>query len=205
MRPVIMLDFDGVVADSLEVFFAEFTSACTEMGFGRLNSREAFLRLFEANLVVGLVKAGFPVWRLRRLARVFAPRIAAANRRVFPFPEMPDIVSRLARAHVVYFITSNSSDAIREFLERYSIAGVRDVLGADTETSKVKKIRSIRALHPDLMPYYVGDTKGDVLEARAAGAVAVAAAWGWHPASTLASAKPDHLLHTPADLEALFL
>lgn len=204
LNPVIMLDFDGVVADSFDVFFEEFAAACDRLGFDRLKSREDFLRLFESNVLVGLIKAGFPVFRLKKLGRAFAPRIAEANRRVQPFDGMPQIVNRLAAAYPVYFITSNTSKAILDFAERYGISGFLDVLGADKETSKVKKIRQVKAMHKDRMPYYVGDTKGDMIEAREAGAIAVAAAWGWHTLDTLCAGKPGHVLHEPADLERLF-
>ena len=204
LNPVIMLDFDGVVADSLEVFFNEFTAVCAEMGFDRLNSKEAFLRLFDGNLIAGLIKAGFPVFRLKKLARTFAPRIDEANRRVPPFDGMPGIVNRLAAAFPLYFITSNSSRAIHEFAERHGIEGFHDVLGADREPSKAKKIRCVSRLHQDRTPYYVGDTKGDMIEAREAGAVAVAATWGWHPRATLETAQPDHVLCQPGELLALF-
>lgn len=204
MKPVIMFDFDGVVADSLEVFFAEFTGVCAEMGFDRVNTREAFLALFETNLLEGLVKAGFPVWQLKKLSRAFAPRIAEANRRVQPFPGMPEIVRTLAARHPLYFITSNASATIEAFVDAHEIGGVLDVLGADKEPSKVKKIKQVRKRHPEHTPYYIGDTKGDMVEARRAGAVAVAAAWGWHPVETLAAGNPDHLLHAPAELLALF-
>ncbi len=199
-----MCDFDGVVADSFEVFFDEFLAVCAEMGFKRLHSREAFLRLFETNVLAGLVKAGFPVWRLKKLVRVFGPRIAAANARVQPFAGMPDILNRLAAAFPLYFITSNSSEAILSFTARTGVSHFRDVLGADKEPSKVKKIRQVRARHPDCPAYYVGDTKGDMVESREAGAIAVAAAWGWHPLEKLQEGAPDVVLRRPEELLELF-
>lgn len=199
-----MLDFDGVVADSFDVFFEVFSAACRELGFDGLKSREDLLRLFESNVLAGLIRAGFPVFRVRKLLKTFAPRVAEANRRVQPFDGMPETVNRLAAAYPLYFITSNSSSAVIEFAERHGIAGFIDVLGADKETSKVKKIRHVKAMHKDRTPYYVGDTKGDMLEAHEAGAIAVAAAWGWHPLDTLLEGKPGHVLDAPADLKRLF-
>lgn len=202
---IVMFDYDGVVADSFDIFYEEFTAACVEMGFNRLNSRESFLRLFEGNLIQQLIKAGFPVWKLKKLAQTFEPRIMAANRRVPPFPGMPELLAELASAMPVYVITSNATITITEFLERHAISGVRDVLGADKETSKVKKIRQVCAQLPGAHPYYIGDTKGDMLEGRTAGATTVAALWGWHPEETLREGNPDHLVRTPQELRALFL
>ena len=63
--PVIMFDFDGVVADSFEVFYTEFTGAVKDLGYEKLNSKESLLKLMEGNPIAGLVKMGFPVWRLK--------------------------------------------------------------------------------------------------------------------------------------------
>ena len=50
----------------------------------------------------------------------------------------------------------------------------------------------------------MGDTVGDILEAREAGVCTVGAAWGWHGAERLLRAAPDHLAHSPSDLLDLF-
>lgn len=199
-----MFDYDGVVADSLDVFFEEFSQACRELGFEHMNSREALLRLFETNAIAALIKAGFPLRRLRRLGQEFAPRIAAANRRVQPFTGMPEVLQALASRYPLYVITSNITATIEDFLEAYQITGVRDVLGADKERSKVKKIRSVVRAHRDARPFYIGDTKGDMLEARAARVSPVAVAWGWHPLDKLREASPDHVVHAPEELLRLF-
>lgn len=205
MPPVIMFDFDGVIADSYTVFFDAFTGVCTEMGFERLNSRESFLKLFDGNLIRQLLWMGFPVWRLKRLMRRFQPRITEANRHVQPFEGIPELLNELAAAHVVYVITSNVSNTVREFLDRFGVQGIREIIGAEIEPSKVKKIGKVMKRHPGFVPFYIGDTKGDMLEGRTAGATTVAAAWGWHPAERLREAAPDHVLYAPAELRGLFL
>jgi len=202
---VVMFDFDGVVADSLDVFYAEFSAAVRELGYTKLDSREALLRLFEGNVIANLIKSGFPVWRLKKLGKEFAPRIAAANEKVAPFEGMPELLGHIAARYPVYVITSNTTSAVESFLARHAISGVLDVLGADKEASKVKKIKAVRKLHPGLIPWYIGDTKGDMLEANAAGAISVAAAWGWHSEETLRSAKPAHVVRMPEELRQLLL
>lgn len=205
MRPVIMFDFDGVIADSYDVFFETFTAVCAEMGFDRLNSREAFLKLFEGNLLQQLLKAGFPLWRLKALVKRFEPRIAEANQKIQPFPGMPELLCELAAGHPVYIITSNVSSTVEAFCARFTIVGIRDVIGAEKEASKVKKIRAVRKLHRGHVPYYIGDTKGDMIEGKAARATTVAAAWGWHPIATLREGAPDIVVHAPDELRPIFL
>ncbi len=203
MSKVVMFDFDGVVADSLDVFQGEFMLACEALGFKGIQSEEAFLKLFEGNLLAQLVKAGFPPWRLKKLFRQLSPRVEAANARVAPFAGMPEALTAIAGQYPTYVITSNVTEAIAGFLVRYGVEGVRDTLGADIEPSKVKKIKQIRRQHPDHTPFYVGDTKGDMLEGREAGATTIGVAWGYHPEATVAEGNPDHIVRTPAELLSL--
>jgi phosphoglycolate phosphatase len=50
----------------------------------------------------------------------------------------------------------------------------------------------------------VGDSEVDVATARAAGAPSIAVSWGLRPLDVLTAAKPDYLVHTPAELGALW-
>jgi len=204
-KKLILFDFDGVIANSFEVFFREFTSACTEMGFDRLNSKEAFLNLFEGNLLFNVIKAGFPPWKLRELFHRFQPRIAKANDSVSSFEGINEMLSKLSAEYPVYIVSSNLTEAVQKFLVREQVDGIQDVLGADIETSKVKKIKRVWKKHPQAIAYYIGDTSGDVYEGKEAGAITIAVTWGWHEKERLIRAKPHHLVHTPKELEQLLL
>ncbi len=203
--PLLLFDYDGVIADSFDVYFEEFTRACSEMGYDHLNSLEAFLRLFDGNLVAQLVKAGFPMRKLRALADTFAPRIEAANARIAPFPGIVETLRQLSAAHPTLIITANSSQTVQRFLDAHTLDAVKGVLGSDTETSKVKKIRAARRMFPGHRPYYMGDTKGDMIEARRAGAIPVGVGWGWHDSERLQTARPARIVADQKALLALFL
>jgi phosphoglycolate phosphatase len=205
MGDIVLFDFDGVIADSLDIFFEVFTNVCAEMGYDRLNSKEAFLRLFEGNPIGRLLWAGFPLFRPKQLARRFRPRLEEANARVPPFPEMPETLAYIARRCPVYVVTSNVSQTIEGFLKKYQIEGIRGIAGVEHESSKVKKIRRILKQHPGSKAFYIGDTKGDMIEARRAGAIPVAVTWGWHSAATLREGNPEHVVDSPAELRALVL
>ncbi len=205
MQPLLLFDFDGVVADSFEVFSEVFRAACTEIGFHHLDSDEAILKLFEGNVPVQLLKAGFPLWRIKKLSSSLMPRIVAANRRIEAFDGMPTLLTELAQTFPTYVISSNNTDFLQAFIERHEIQGIRDVLGADKEPSKVKKIKQVCALHPDREPFFIGDTKGDMVEGRAARVVTIAVTWGWHPVETLLAGDPDHTVDSPEELRAFFM
>jgi len=205
MDPVIILDYDGVLADSFELHFAEFSRLCRKLRLHRLDSREVFRKIYEGDRLKQWLWAAVPRWLYVRLERRFRPRIEAVTRRAVPIEGMPHVVNELARRCPVYIITSNTTETTNWFLETYAITGVRDVLGADKGTGKVRKIRGVVLQHPDRTAYYVGDTKADMREARAAGALPIGAAWGYHDAHKLDEASPESIVDTPAMLRDLFL
>lgn len=202
---VVLFDFDGVVADSFEAYFTTFASICTEMGYTRINSREAFLKLSEGNPIRQLLWAGFPMFRLKRLFMQFAPRIIEAHQRIRPFAGVPEIVTEIAERYPAYVITSNTAPVVSAFLEKHGVRGIRKVLGSEITPSKVKKIRRVMRDHPKSVTYLVSDTKGDMIEARRAHAVPVAVTWGWHSVAKLHEGRPAHIVDSPAGLRALFL
>lgn len=202
--PLILFDYDGVIADSFEVYFSEFTHVCATLGFDRINSEEGFLRLFDGNLVAQLVKAGFPIRKLKKLAADFKPQIEAATARISPFPGIVEVLETLSDCYPVMIITANTTDVVQHFLDAHRLYNIKGVLGSDIETSKIKKIRMARKLFPLHTPYYIGDTKGDMLEARRAGAIPVAAGWGWHNSQRLQTAAPLHILQKKEDLIPFF-
>jgi len=51
--------------------------------------------------------------------------------------------------------------------------------------------------------WFVGDTAGDMREARLAGATPLGVAWGWHGREQLEAAGAERIADTPADLLAI--
>ncbi len=228
-----MLDFDGVIADSLEPTVLAANAVLEEHGFAHLASREAMLRLVESNWFEGLREAGVP----QRTADAIDDRVAGVVRAggLAPYAAMPGVIAHLAERHHVLIVTSNRSDIVEAFLAHWAITGVSEVLGCDKGQSKVHKIRDVvqrfaeagsgrpgtldavrsgaaagdrpngDAAAPAPESWFVGDTVGDIAEGREAGVGTIAAGWGWHTSVQLAAAAPDHLAAAPADLLALLL
>ena len=199
-----MLDFDGVIADSLEATSVVTLAALEEHGFTDLASHEAFLRLVESNWFEALRAAGVP----QQVADDIDDRMARVVQAdgIAPYVAMPDVVALLVERHPVLIVTSNRSDIVEAFLARWRIVGVGDVLGCDKGQNKVSKIRTAVGRHPEAREsWFVGDTVGDIVEGREAGVGTIAVTWGWHSAARLEGASPDHLVDTPADLLAVLL
>ncbi len=76
-----------------------------------------------------------------------------------------------------------------------------EVAGAETARSKVEKIHALLARFPGQEVYwYVGDTAGDIREAREAGVTPLGVAWGWHEPEMLVEAGAERIAASPAEL-----
>jgi phosphoglycolate phosphatase len=201
---LIMLDYDGVIVDSKNAFTTAFLAACRMCGYTGVKTPEQVVRLFDGNFFEALIHLGLSGEKIDEiLGDAFERESKKHIAKVRPFPGIQASLKALSRRNVLTVITSNVSRLVRQVFEKEGIAGVDEVVGGEVERSKVKKIQKTMSRYRDLPAYYVGDTKGDMIEGKQAGAVTVAVTWGWHTADDLAQASPDHMVYTLSALENL--
>ena len=200
MNALIMFDYDGVIVDSFEQFSSCFMKACHQNNFNELNSPGKVLALFEANVFEALLAFGLHDHSINRILETFQSDMDAYQNDLRLFDGMPDALKKISENNKIVIITSNVTGATKRVLQNNGINCFEDILGAEIEKSKVKKIRITMARYPGLPAYYVGDTKGDMIEGRKAGAITVAALWGWHAAKKLEEGAPDHFVRSPEAL-----
>lgn len=197
---LLMFDYDGVIVDSLEQFFEDFMAACAQAGFYELRNQQEALSLFDENVYKSLKLRGVDEAKINEILKNYETRVMKASSKQKLFCGMKEVLIKLCQEHKVVVVTSNLSSVPQQLFEEKGITGIEDVIGAEKEKSKVKKIERTMGKHPHLTAFYVGDTKGDILEGKAAGAKTIGVAWGWHGADKLQEASPDYLVYTPAEL-----
>ncbi len=201
MQKLFLFDFDGVLVDSLD-FYVQAVGACLEaVGTPVVQSREDYLALFEGNFYEAMAARGVDLVAFAQAAHEILPRFNYDA--LAPFPGMAPVLAALHRDHLLAVISSNGSQTIRAMLARFGYeACFQDVFGSDFLFSKVDKIaHALERFGASAdRTFYIGDTVGDVLEAREAGVKTVAVAWGWHSREKLAAAHPDYLLERPEEL-----
>lgn len=199
-----MLDYDGVVVDSLEIFSASFLEGCRRVGVHEIATQDDMLALFRGNIYESLRAAGADDAQVRRVVGGAVDTLRVALPALRPFPLMPQVLLELAEARHLVIVTSNAADLVQTFLRRHGIHGVAEVAGAEAGRSKVVKVEALLARFPGQADYwFVGDTAGDMREARLAGATPLGVAWGWHAPEVLEEAGAECIALTPADLLAI--
>ncbi|GAB4256732.1 haloacid dehalogenase domain-containing protein hydrolase [Thermincola ferriacetica] len=200
---LVMFDYDGVIVDSLAQFTNNFIRACRENGFLGLKSQEDALALFDGNVYETLARFGVDAVTINKILVRYEELAKGYLDKIRLFPGMGQALERIAEQNTIYIITSNISSVPVKVLGKHGISCFKEVLGAEKEKSKIKKIQSTIKKHPELPAFYVGDTRGDIIEGREGGASTVGVAWGWHGAQKLKEVFPDYLVETPEELAEL--
>ncbi len=202
---LVMFDYDGVIVDSLEVFTSRFTQACRENGFKEINAQKDVLSLFEGNVYETMMRRGIDEPTINSILERYEVLQGGQLADLKLFNGIGEALIRISKNHQVYVITSNLSSATIQVLNQNGIECFRDVVGAEKEKSKIKKIHNTMSLHPGIPAYYVGDTKGDMIEGKKAGTITIGVTWGWHTPQKITEGVPDHLVNTPEELADLLV
>lgn len=203
MNRLYLFDFDGVIVDSHSVYESFVISCLERMDEPLRITAEDFLEFFDDNFFESMEKRGIPIDRFLEAAATLDPVDYA---QIEIFQDMLPVLEELAQGNHLAVISSSQSQPIEAVLAR---AGANHlfgaVLGSDYLTSKTEKIHHAMEQWKKGPgeTFYIGDTTGDMREAKRAGVRSVAATWGWHPEERLRTADPDHIVRTPRDLLAL--
>lgn len=201
MQKLFLFDFDGVLVDSLAVYERRVRLCLEEIGSPAIKGRDDFLALFEDNFYEGIMKKGIDLAAFLNASRSIPTEDDCDQ--MAPFTPLLPVLMELKRDNILAVISSNVSRVINDILSRHGFNGCfKDVLGADFGYSKVEKIHHVMdsfQVGKD-RTYYIGDTTGDIKEARAAGVKTVAVTWGWHSKEKLETVSPDYLIEAVAEL-----
>ena len=201
MEKLFLFDFDGVIVDSLDVYERRVKLCLKKIGQPVVRSRADFLELFEDNFYEAVIRKGIDLVEFMNASKSIPTHDDYDQ--MTPFTQLFPVLEELKKNNTLVVISSNISRVINAILSRHQFNGCfREVLGADFGYSKTEKI--LHAIDVFRMEkdstYYIGDTSGDIKEARLAGIKTVAVTWGWHSREMLEKVNPDYLIDAPEAL-----
>lgn len=206
-KTTLIFDFDGTLADTLDVLYQAANHFAERYGYSPITSRGQldYLRGLSARQIISLLEIP---WRsLPRLTLDIRRYIQDDMTGVPLYPGIKDALYALrdkgytlgvmtsnARKNVNICLNSNDCD-IFEF-----ICTSRFVLN---KSRSLKRVLKRRGLNPK-NTYYIGDESRDIDAAKKSGLQSVAVTWGFNNKEQLVSNKPYLVLDSPDDLNAVF-
>jgi len=204
---LIIFDFDGVLADTLDDMLNFAQAVCVELGYDRIPIPADLDALETMSFVEYGKQLGIPP----HLAGEFATRcLQRFIDKPYPpkiFAGMAQVVEQLSPRHTLAIVTGNTTRAVENFLSENNIRQfVSAVFAVDQPGSKVEKIMKAKSqlTTENEAVYYVGDAVSDVHAARQVEVKSVAVSWGHQSLSKLINAQPDHIVHAPREIIELF-
>jgi pyrophosphatase PpaX len=208
--PVILFDLDGTLIDSGPIIIASMRHASVTV-LGREPDEEAVRAAIGGQGLVSQMRDLDPD-RVDELIDVYRAHNEPLHATLETFAGIPELLRELsARGHMLGIVTAKRRSTVQLAFDRFPfLAELTDVLVGSDDTERHKPdpdpvLEALRRLGaaPD-EAVYIGDSPFDIRAGLAAGARAIAVAWGGiHSDERLLAEEPDALVQHPEEILAL--
>jgi phosphoglycolate phosphatase-like HAD superfamily hydrolase len=201
---LILFDYDGVLADTLDDLIQFGQIACDKLGVKHLVTKDdlnnlevmSFSTFGRACQVPEHLNADFVEISLTLFAEKETPPHIFAG--------MSDVIRYFSRDHKMGVVTTNSSQNVSAFLAQHGLASdIHAIYGVDTAGTKAQKI--VMAQHQFLENqkenvFMIGDSLSDIRAAKEAMVTSIAVTWGHQSVEILQRGKPNYVVSKPQHL-----
>lgn len=207
MSKVLIFDFDGVLANSIDPMLEYAQQVCQELGYLRVPTQEDLEVLEKMEFSEYGLQLGIPQDKVDEFV---SRNIDLFNNRDEPLaivPKMDRVVVKLANSSTLAMVTGNSHVVVNKFLQAYKLKGVfQQILSVEDKGNRVEKILRLKALYdyPAGEFYFIGDSVSDIRAAHEAGINSVAVGWGHQSIQKLKKENPHLTVVKPVDLLDMF-
>lgn len=200
---IILFDFDGVLADTLEDALNFGREAAAQVGFER-NPTPADLDALETMAVPDYGRQlKIPTQYIDEFADHYLQMFTQKPSPPKMFQGMEQVVLQAAKNHTVAIVTGNTTPTVQAVLKKHRLQEhVRFIIGVEQKASRAEKIKlALRELGRVEEPVYmVGDSLSDIRAARETSVKSIAVGWGHQSPARLEAANPDYLVNSPQEL-----
>lgn len=200
---IILFDFDGVLADTLEDVLTFGREACAQVGF-ECSPTAADLEALDTMTVADFGRQlKLPPESIDEFSARYLQMFSQNPTAPKLFAGMEHVVTEAAKDHTIAIVTGNTTPAVEAFLKKYQLQDyIKLVIGAEQKVPRAEKIRiALNDLGNPAGPVYmVGDSISDIRAARETSIKSIAVGWGHQSPSRLKTASPDYLVHSPQEL-----
>ncbi len=202
---LIIFDYDGVLADTLDDLLHFGQEACNELGVKHLVVKDDLSKLEVMSFSSFGQACEVPEHLIDEFVKICLHLFAQKKSPPAIFAGLSNVVRHLSVNHMIAIVTTNSSQNVNAFLVIHGLDSfIDEVYGVDTPGSKAQKISIARdhlsAGTKKESVFMVGDSLSDILAAKEAGVTSVAVTWGHQSLEYLLRGNPDYVVTSPQNL-----
>ena len=202
MTKVIIFDFDGTLADTIDILLSITNRLSAEFGF-KSATKEELAQLSNLNSWQILQYSGISIFKFPLLIRRLKAELHSELPHIQLFPGIKEVLLELKkRGFQLGIITSNSRENVLGALEKNGLQDTFTFIYSGSTFGKHKVINKwlrIENIHTEKV-VYVGDEIRDIDAARKTGIKVIAVGWGFNSPQALAAQNPDFLIEHPQEL-----
>jgi phosphoglycolate phosphatase len=202
---LVIFDYDGVLADSLDQAILASEEFCRSVSHDRAPTEETIGALEVMTYPEIARSVGLPPEQVERFSSYVFGRFLELSPSIPFFPGVEPLLRRMS-AKKLAIVSGNSGAVIRAKLASRGLAqNVSCVLGAFEPGDKAEKI-SRACEHAGIdagLACMIGDSASDIRHAKKAGAISIAATWGWQSRHMLSKERPDFIVDSVRELADL--
>jgi phosphoglycolate phosphatase-like HAD superfamily hydrolase len=196
----IIFDFDGVIFNTEDAVYRLIKKLCKKYKC-YVKDKKDFLKLYNINFYKSIAKRGVKGKKLDKFKKECEEELKHIHMHIFQ--QIPPVLKELSRHFYLAVISNNFNKVISENLRKKDLLGsFSAVVGADVVENKIDRINKcvhIFGIKPN-EALYVGDTTGDVKEAKQAKVKSMAITWGYHGRAALKKQNPDYIASRPGQI-----
>ncbi|RKZ79172.1 MAG: carotenoid oxygenase [Candidatus Parabeggiatoa sp. nov. 1] len=200
---LIIFDFDGTLADTLDVTVSILNNLSTEFGYKPASAADVkkFRHLDSRKIITSY---GISMFKLPFLLKRFRAKLKPEIHNIKPIAGISDVLEMLVtKDKLLGIVTSNSEKNVREFLKTNQLIDLFSFVDSVNHLfGKYKVIQRIlqREGFTRQEVIYIGDETRDIEAAKKIGLKVIAVAWGFNEHQVLAEHHPDFLISQPDEL-----
>ncbi|MEG4633748.1 HAD-IA family hydrolase [Microcoleus sp. AR_TQ3_B6] len=202
MTKVIIFDFDGTLADTIDILLRITNRLSGEFGF-KSATKEELAQLSNLNSWQILQYSGISIFKFPLLIKMLKAELRSEIPNIQLFPGIKEVLLDLKKlGFQLGIITSNSRENVLASLEKNGLQDTFTFIYSGSTFGKHKVInRWLKTEHVNAKEVvYVGDEIRDIEAARKTGIKVMAVAWGFNSQEALGAHNPDFLIKRPQEL-----
>jgi len=198
-RKIILLDFDGVIADSYDVAFK-----INKIIDNRIKNEKDFQKLFNGNINDWTKDSSCTKEEIRIINDNFFAKYIPQMKKVKIFSGIKDVLMGLSKKYTLLIISSTIISPIHDLLKRNNVHSYfDDIVGSNfVDANKTERMKMVLKKYEvetkDCI--FVTDTLGDIKEATNVGIDSIGVAWGFQERENLLKGKPFAIAEKPKEL-----
>lgn len=202
MKPFLLFDFDGTLADSFG-FGVEIVNRLAP----QLGLREFTAEDIETARSMSIPKAlqtlKIPLFKVSRAIPMILSEFRHHVGEMQSFEGIREMLNELQNMGIqMALLSSNSQENLERFIEHHHLYYFEWIEGTSGILNKQRSIRRLLKKH-DLAPenvIYVGDEIRDIVASHKCGLRIIAVSWGYNTMELLTSKDPDYLVDKPSQI-----